>query len=89
MGIVNAFVSDVLERWAGGRACDVVLGCENAVCAAVAAVKQQLPELATHALGAGTAAVDHSRFPTLHPLRLSVEVLFLICPHGHVVSATL
>ena len=32
--IVSAFVTDVLERLGGGgRACDVVLGCEDAVCA--------------------------------------------------------
>ena len=56
MGIVNAFVTDVLER--GGRACDVSGAKTLSVRSVVAAVKLQLPEeLATHALAAGTAAV--------------------------------
>ena len=60
MGIVNAFVADVLERL-GGEAERVASfsGAKTlSVRSVVAAVKLQLPEeLATHALAAGTAAV--------------------------------
>ena len=60
MGIVNAFVTDVLERLGGeaGRVASFSGAKTLSVRSVVAAVKLQLPEeLATHALAAGTAAV--------------------------------
>ena len=60
MGIVNAFVTDVLERLGGeaGRVTSFSGAKTLSVRSVVAAVKLQLPEeLATHALAAGTAAV--------------------------------
>ena len=61
MGIVNAFVTDLFERLAGeaGRVTSFSGAKTLSVRSVVAAVKLQLPEeLATHALAAGTAAVD-------------------------------
>ena len=60
MRIVNAFVTDVLERLGGeaGRVASFSGAKTLSVRSVVAAVKLQLPEeLATHALAAGTAAV--------------------------------
>ena len=60
MRIVNAFVTDVLERLGGeaGRVTSFSGAKTLSVRSVVAAVKLQLPEeLATHALAAGTAAV--------------------------------
>ena len=60
MRIVNAFVSDVLERLGeeAGRVTSFSGAKTLSVRSVVAAVKLQLPEeLATHALAAGTAAV--------------------------------
>ena len=60
MGVVNAFVADVLERLGGeaGRVTSFSGAKTLSVRSVVAAVKLQLPEeLATHALAAGTAAV--------------------------------
>ena len=60
MGVVNAFVTDVLERLGGeaGRVTSFSGAKTLSVRSVVAAVKLQLPEeLATHALAAGTAAV--------------------------------
>ena len=60
MGVVNAFVADVLERLGGeaGRVASFSGAKTLSVRSVVAAVKLQLPEeLATHALAAGTAAV--------------------------------
>ena len=60
MGVVNAFVTDMLERLGGeaGRVTSFSGAKTLSVRSVVAAVKLQLPEeLATHALAAGTAAV--------------------------------
>ena len=60
MGVVSAFVADVLERLGGeaGRVASFSGAKTLSVRSVVAAVKLQLPEeLATHALAAGTAAV--------------------------------
>ena len=60
MGVVTAFVTDVLERLGGeaGRVASFSGAKTLSVRSVVAAVKLQLPEeLATHALAAGTAAV--------------------------------